>query len=152
MQISIIPYEDQYRDVFKTMNLEWLDLYNLTEQPDIDVLNDPRGTIIKNGGAIFLARVNDEIAGSAALIDEHDGIYELAKMAVAESFRNKGISRLLIEKCIAEARARGGRKIILFSNHQLKAALSLYEKYGFTYIPVKDSPFLTADIKMELVL
>jgi hypothetical protein len=28
----------------------------------------------------------------------------------------------------------------------------LYEKYGFQHVPVVDSPFLTADVRMELVL
>jgi hypothetical protein len=46
----------------------------------------------------------------------------------------------------------GAVKIELFSNHQLKNALKLYEKYGFGYIEMKGSPFETADIKMELIL
>ncbi len=44
------------------------------------------------------------------------------------------------------------RKLNLFSNHQLKSALKLYEKYGFGYVEMKNSPFETADIKMELIL
>ena len=43
-------------------------------------------------------------------------------------------------------------KLILFSNSQLTTAISLYEKYGFKHIAATDSPFLTADIKMELSL
>lgn len=152
MNVSIIPYEEQYHEIFKTLNLEWLDLYNLKEQPDLDVLNNPKATIIDHGGVIFLAKAGDEIVGTAALMWEHEGVYELAKMSVAESSRGKGISKLLIERCISEAKSQSAKKIILFSNHQLKAALSLYEKYGFQYIPVEDSPFLTADVKMELVL
>jgi hypothetical protein len=34
----------------------------------------------------------------------------------------------------------------------LKTALALYEKYGFQHVAVEDSPFATADVKMELVL
>jgi len=44
----------------------------------------------------------------------------------------------------------GGKKLILFSNHQLQTALKLYEKYGFKNVEVTDSPFETADVKMEL--
>jgi GNAT superfamily N-acetyltransferase len=152
MNVNIILYEDRYQPVFKALNLEWLDRYGLTEQPDLDVLNNPTGTIIKHGGVIFLAKAGEEIVGSAAIMREHEGVYELAKMSVAEEYRSKGISRLLIERCIAEAKNNRAKKIILFSNHQLKAALSLYEKYGFQHVPVEDSPFLTADVKMELVL
>ena len=150
--VQVIEYEDRYHAVFKSINEEWLDLYNLKEEPDLVVLNDPKKTIIENKGVIYLARYNGEIIGSAALIREHDGVYELAKMAVAKNHRQMGVGKMLIEKCLEKAAELGAKKIVLFSNHQLKAALALYEKYGFRYIPLKDSPFATADIKMELLL
>lgn len=149
---EIIAYEDQYQKIFKALNMEWLDRYHLTEKRDLEALDQPRKNIIDDGGFIYLARVNGQIVGSAALIQEHDHVYELAKMAVAIDHRKKGISNLLLDACLGKARQLHAEKIILFSNHQLKAALGLYEKYGFRYIPVEHSPFLTADIKMELVL
>lgn len=150
--IEIIPYSDEYASVFKVLNLEWLDKYNLTESHDLLILNDPRGTILNNGGAIFLAKSGDEIVGSAAIINEEHGVYELAKMAVTTVFRGKGISKLLLEKCIEAAKERNAKKLILFSNSQLQTAISLYKKYGFKHVDVTDAPFLTADIKMELSL
>lgn len=150
--IEIIQFEEKYAQVFKELNLYWLDLYHLTEQPDLDVLDNPVNTILEPGGYIFLAKEGDEIVGSAALIHEHDNMYELAKMAVTPAFQGKGISKLLIEKCMEKAKEVGASKLLLYSNSQLKTALKLYEKYGFVYIPVTDSPFATADVKMELVL
>jgi putative acetyltransferase len=150
--LEIIPYEDRYHHEFKSMNEEWLDLYNLKEEADMLVLNNPRTTILDKGGLIFLAKRDDQIVGSAALMKEHHNVFELAKMAVAKNCRQMGIGKVLISACIEQARSMGADKIVLFSNHQLVAALSLYEKTGFTYIPLKDSPFVTADIKMELVL
>ena len=150
--IEVIEYEDQYALDFKTINLEWLDKYNLLEPPDLLMLNEPKARIIEPGGAVYLARVESEIIGSAALINEHDGIYELAKMTVVPAWRGKGISKLLLEKCLEKARALQAKKIILFSNNQLGAALQLYTRYGFVNVEVTDSPFLTADIKMELHL
>ena len=152
MNIEIIEYEDRYHVEFRELNLEWLDKYNLTEEPDLMVLNDPRGNIINKGGHIWLARCDGEIIGSSALIKEHDGIFELAKMSVGEPWRGKGISKLLIEVCLQKAKELRASKVELFSNHQLSAALKLYERYGFKYVEVKDSPFATADVKMELLL
>jgi len=43
-------------------------------------------------------------------------------------------------------------KITLYSNSQLQTALQLYEQFGFIHVEVKDSPLLTADVKMELSL
>jgi len=152
MNVDIIEYEDRYHDEFRKLNLEWLDKYNLTEEPDLMVLNDPRGTIINKGGYIWLAKHSSGIIGSSALIKEHDGVFELAKMSVAREWQGKGISKLLIEVCLQKARDLNATKVELFSNHQLLAALKLYERYGFKYIEMKDSPFATADVKMELVI
>lgn len=150
--IEIIPYSSEYEVIFKSLNLEWLDKYNLTESHDLLILNDPKGTIIDTGGAIFLAKYSDEIVGTAAVINEGHGIFELAKMTVAPAFRGKGISKLLIEKCIEVAKQLQAKKIVLFSNSQLQTAIALYKKYGFTHVDVTNAPFLTADIKMELPL
>jgi GNAT superfamily N-acetyltransferase len=150
--VKIIKYEDKYEEDFRKLNLEWLDHYGLTESHDLMVLNNPKATILDGGGYIFLAILVDAVVGSAALMNEGNGKYELAKMTVAETQRGKGIGRLLIEKCLDTARQIGAKQISLFSNHQLLSALHLYESYGFRHIEVKDAPYSTADVKMELTL
>jgi GNAT superfamily N-acetyltransferase len=152
MMIEIKSYENQYQPEFKQLNLEWLDKYNLTESHDLMILDDPKGTILDRGGFIWLAKEGDVIAGTAAIVNEGHGIFELVKMSVAPAYQGRGISKLLIEVCIAKAREIGVRKLLLYSNHQLLTALKLYEKYGFHHVEVKDSPFETADVKMELEL
>jgi putative acetyltransferase len=150
--IELVEYSDKYASDFKRINLEWLDKYNLTEDPDRRMLNDPQSTILNPGGAIYLAMVDGEVIGSAALLNEHHGVYELAKMTVVPQWQGKGIGNLLIEKCLVKARQLNAKKIVLFSNHQLQAALGLYIKYGFNHVDVTDSPFETADVRMELVM
>lgn len=150
--VEIIEYADLYEPDFKRINLEWLDKYSLTEDLDLITLNNPREKIINTGGAIFLAKVNDEIIGSAALINEHNGIYELAKMAVVPSWQGKGISSRLMEKCLAKAKELNAREIILYSHTSLNLAINLYIKYGFKHADATDSPFATANVKMVLEL
>lgn len=150
--IEIIPYEHKYQPEFKRLNLEWLDKYNLTESHDLEILNDPEGTVIARGGCIFLAKEGEEIIGTAGLWKESKKEYELVKMTVDPAYRGKGISKLLLERCLSAAKELGAEKIILYSNSQLKTALGLYEKYGFRHVPVIDAPFVTADVKMELSL
>lgn len=150
MGIEIIAYENRYAPEFRKLNLEWLDKYNLTESHDLLVLDNPEETIVKPGGAIFLAREGEAIVGTAAIIKEHGDEFELAKMAVAPQWQGRGISKLLIAKCLEKAKASGAKKISLFSNHQLTAALALYEQFGFRHVEVTGSPFATADVKMEL--
>jgi putative acetyltransferase len=150
--VEIITYQPQYQPDFKRLNLEWLDKYNLTESHDLEILNDPEGTVIGRGGQIFLAKEGDTVVGTAGLWKENESEYELVKMAVDPLYRGKGISKLLLDRCLAEAQQLKAHKVFLFSNSQLKTALKLYEQYGFHHVAVEDSPFETADVKMELVL
>lgn len=151
-KIRIVDYKDEHKAAFRKINLEWLDKYNLTESHDLMILDDPRGTIIDRGGFIWVAEADGVVVGSAAIMQEHEDIYELAKMGVVAEYQGRGISKLLLEKCISKARELGATKLLLFSNHQLTTALGLYEKFGFRHVAVEDSPFETADVKMELVL
>jgi putative acetyltransferase len=142
----------QHHEAFRQLNQEWLEKFGLLEPPDIEVLNDPQATILDKGGAIYLAEEDGVIVGSAAIVPDHGDCFELVKMSVAPSWRGRGISKLLIQRCLDKAREIGVGRIILFSNSQLQTAISLYSQYGFQHVPVEDSPFLTADVKMELVL
>ena len=150
--LRIEPYSDSHHAAFRELNLQWLLLYNLAEEPDFRVLSDPRREIIAHGGFIWVAMDNEVVVGTAALVKEPDHCYEIAKMSVSPEYRGHGIGRKLIDTCISKAQALGAKKIELFSNHQLASALKLYESVGFKYVPVVNSPFETADIKMELVL
>jgi putative acetyltransferase len=150
--IEIIEYQNKYQSDFYRLNIAWLDKYNLAESHDLMILNNPEGEIINKGGFIWLAKEGDSIVGSAAIMKETDEVFELAKMAVDEAFQGKGISKLLIETCIDKAKKIGVSKLELFSNHQLITALGLYKKYGFQHVDVTNSPFETADVKMEMKL
>ncbi len=150
--VSIIDFEDKYAPAFKSLNLVWLDKFGLTEPADLLMLNNPRQQIIDTGGCLYLATAGGEIIGSAALIKENATDYELAKMVVAPAFQGQGISKLLIEKCIAKARELAALRISLLSNSQLTTAIALYEKYGFRHIPITNSHYVTADVMMEILL
>lgn len=148
---EIIDYEEKYASIFKILNMIWLDQYDLVEAHDLQVLDDPKGQILDTGGVIYLAKVDAEIVGTAGLVNEGDGVYELVKMSVMPAHQGKGISRLLIDKCLAKARELGAKKVILFSNSQLKTAIGLYQKYGFKHLTGFEAPYESADVKMELV-
>lgn len=150
--VNIIPYEDQYHKEFKKLNLEWLDKYNLTEDHDLMVLDEPIQHVLQKGGYIWLAEYDGKIVGTAALMKVDEETYELAKMCVTESYQGKGISKMLIDACMQKAKALKTKKLLLFSNSQLQKAIKLYKSYGFKHIKVEHSPFETADIKMECVL
>lgn len=150
--IRIIPYNSAYQADFKQLNLAWLDQYQLTESHDLEILDDPEGTVLAGDGCLFLAMDDEKVVGTAGLWKVNDDEFELIKMSVDSGYRGRGISKLLLDVCLQEARRRNARKMMLFSNSQLTAALSLYEKAGFRKVEVTDAPFMTADVKMELSL
>jgi len=150
--INIIEFHEDHQQDFRRLNFEWLEKYSLAESHDLEMLDDPKGTILETGGIIYLAQAGRDIVSSAALMKESDGIYELAKMAVTANWQGKGISKVLIEKCLDTARSWNAKKVTLYSNSQLQTALKLYEKYGFYHVSAEHSPFVSADVRMELML
>lgn len=150
--LKLIPYDDKYHTGFKRLNIEWLEQYNLLETHDLEILDDPRGTVINNGGCIFLAIDGEKVIGTAGLWKETDTEFEIIKMAVDPDYRGQGISKLLLDRCMAEAKAMGAKRIFLYSNSQLTTALNLYAQYGFYHVKPTNAPFLTADIMMEKLI
>ena len=149
---DIISYESKYHPDFKRLNLEWLEHYQLTETLDLKILDNPQQYILDGGGCLFLAIDGAKVIGTTGLAKEHEGVYELVKMAVDPQYRGRGIGKQLLDRCLEEARMYNAKKVFLFSNSQLLVALKLYEQYGFRHIDASDSPMLTADVKMELNL
>lgn len=147
-EVKIENYHPEFAKDFKKLNVEWLEKYFKVEEHDEEQLNNPE-EILEKGGRIFFARLDGENVGTASLIYEEPGVYELAKMAVTESAKGHGIGNVLMEHCIAEARKLGAKKIILLSNRGLTPAISLYKKYGFEEIPLTNNPYARGDIKME---
>jgi putative acetyltransferase len=48
--------------------------------------------------------------------------------------RGHGLGRMMIEKCIGQAREMGFKKIYLETMPELKQALKVYAKFGFEYL------------------
>ena len=148
----IIDYEDQYLKDFQRLNLEWLEKFNLVESHDLEILDHPRENVIDRGGFIFLLKDEETVIGSAGILKINDKEYELIKMSVAPEHRGKKFGDMLLEKCIVKAKELKAVKIILFSNSNLQTAIRLYERFGFKHVEAVNTPFETADIKMELSL
>ena len=132
--VAIIPFEPRYAADFKRLNVEWLEKYFRVEPIDEEVLSKP-ARLLRDGGAIFLARYRGAVVGTCALLHAGDGRYELSKMAVTAGHQGLGIGRKLIEAVIADYRSRGARELFLESNSRLTPAITLYESAGFVHAP-----------------
>ena len=93
-----------------------------------------------------------EVVGTCALLARPDGARKLAKMAVKESAKGKGIGRALGEAAITAARAAGAPRVELISNTRLEPAIALYRRLGFVEVPMTASEFARANVAMALEL
>jgi ribosomal protein S18 acetylase RimI-like enzyme len=66
------------------------------------------------------------------------GEAELARLAVAEAARRRGIGGRLVERCAAEARALGAEAIALWSRPYQTDAHRLYESLGYRRVAERD--------------
>jgi ribosomal protein S18 acetylase RimI-like enzyme len=150
--IEIIEFSSENRSFIKDLNYEWLQKYFAIEPSDEKQLSDPEKEIIDKGGYIFYAEIEGKIAGTVSLLKQQEVVYELGKMATTESSRGKGIGNALIQHCIHFAKGLNAKKLILYSNTKLQAAIHLYKKYGFEEVPLENSHYKRSDIKMEKLL
>ena len=150
MEINIINFQDNFEKDFFDLNIEWLEYFFQVEEYDYKVLSNSKKYIINKGGKIFFAESAGNIIGTVALMPTKNKlVFELTKMAVKPEFRNKGIGKKLLKKCIDYSKSNNYNSIILYSNKKLNNAIHLYRNFGFKEIKIeKKSPYLRANIKM----
>ena len=146
--VHIIEFRNDLVEHFKNLNIAWLQKYFYVEPIDEVMLSDPKEYIIDKGGYIFFAELNNEIAGTFALMKVQEGVYELAKMAVDEKFQGHKIGNRMMEFAIEKVKTVAAEKLILYSNTMLGPAIHLYKKYGFIEVPLENSEYKRSNIKM----
>lgn len=140
---------------FRDLNEAWIRQYFSIEEKDNEVLGDPDGQIMRPGGAIVMAVLNDRAIGCCALLARGDGCFELGKMAIAEECRGRGVGKALLAFVIGQARRMGAARLYLETSTKLPNAIHLYESQGFRPLApehVQPSPYARSDLYMEMFL
>lgn len=151
--LEIVLFEERHAADFARLNYEWIENYFEVENHDREMLDNANEYIIKQGGQIFVAKIEDEEAvGTVALIKTDEESFELAKMAVTSKYRGLKIGDKLMSACIEYAKKIGKKRIFLLSNTKLIPAINLYKKFGFKEVPLEKSEYFRTNIKMELLL
>jgi GNAT superfamily N-acetyltransferase len=104
------------------------------------------------GVMLVVVNRDDEVVGTAGVRRLAPGVSELKRMWLRPDCRGRGLARRLMDRCLDEARALGGRVLRLDSERdRLAVAVRLYRGYGFVEIPdYNRNP--RADVWMELRL
>ncbi len=85
----------------------------------------------------FVAEVEEKFVGGAGIYPTEglpEDTCELVKMYLLPEARGLGLGKVLIERCIELAKENGFKRIYLESMPELRKALKVYEKFGFTYL------------------
>jgi len=151
--VEVVQFRPELAPYFESLNREWIEQYFEIEEADKRVFGNPFKEIIEPGGQVFFVIVNGTPLGTCAVMRLDDHVYEIAKMAVSSEAQGRGHSNLLMKSAIEFAKHAGAEKLILLSNTRLKAAIALYEKFGFRAVPITDADdYKRVDIQMELRL
>ena len=102
----------------------------LDMQPD---LNDIPGFYQSNNGNFWVAKMDDKIIGTIALLDIGNQQGALRKMFVDKDYRGKllGVGQRLLDNLLDWSKQKGIKEIFLGTTEKFIGAQRFYEKNGF---------------------
>jgi GNAT superfamily N-acetyltransferase len=118
-----------------------------------DELTGLPGKYAPPDGRLYLAYIENELAGIVALRKLEDGICEMKRLFLRENARGHGLGKMLVERLISDAKAIGYSKMRLDTfPPKMGKAVKIYESYGFRPIekyydnPHEDVLFMELDL------
>ena len=87
----------------------------------------------------WIAEVNGQRAGSAFVVRKSKSVAQLRMLILTPQARGLGLGARLTDECLAFARSKGYKKMVLWTNSCLDAARAIYAKRGF--VRVKSEPY-----------
>jgi DNA-binding MarR family transcriptional regulator len=129
-----------YMKHFESLNRAWMEGKFRIEKHDAEMLSDPFENIIKPGGTVIFAKLCRKIVGTCALLRHENGVFELAKMAVAEESRRRLVGTKLTLAIIEKTKAFGACELYLETHPTFVHAQRLYESLGFKHMESSPIP------------
>ena len=83
----------------------------------------------------WIAERNGSRVGCVFVVKEDKTTAKLRLLLVDPAARGTGLGRRLVEECIAFSRAKGYRKLVLWTHSHLTAARAIYHTTGFRQLP-----------------
>lgn len=151
--MKIIEYQEKYKADFIQFNTDWIvDNFGFLEEEDKDTFRHIEESL-KNGAMIYFA-IENEIVLAACMVKplNNDGTWELCKLGSNKHFPHKGAGSAVFEAAMNWAIRHKAKRLFILSNSKLKAALHIYEKYGFHEVKLDDYEYVRGDIAFEYIV
>jgi len=119
-----------------------------------DTTTDALFELFQNKKSIlYVAENSENILGCCGIFPTPglpDHCAELVKFYLPKELRNKGIGKILLERCIAAAKQLGYSQLYIESLPHFSKAISMYEKQGFNALknPLGESGHTSCNIWM----
>ena len=151
--MKIIPYHEKYKEAFIQFNTDWIkDNFGYLEKEDIDTFEHIDESLEK-GAMIYFALDGDHVlAACMAKPTEDPRTWELCKLGSNKHLPHKGAGSAVFEASMNWAASHGAERLFILSNSKLKAALHIYEKYGFHEIKLENYEYDRGDIAFECII
>jgi molybdenum cofactor guanylyltransferase len=132
LRIEIVPFAREHAAGFAALVADTLQEFGFERDSELDRdLEDPASTYV----ALWIALVDEDVAGSVALRELGGDRYELKRMYLRSAHRNRGVGKRLLATALDWARANGAQVVRLDTTARMVAARRLYESAGFVRVP-----------------
>lgn len=150
--MEIVEYKKEYREDFIALNKAWIEKMFVMEQEDYDILYRAED-FVEKGGMIYCAVEKERVLATCMVIPFGNNVWEICKLATNEKDQGHGAGSAVFKACMDYAIDHGAEKLTLISNHRLKPAIHIYEKFGFQNVPVvRGNEYKRCDVQCEYIV
>ena len=151
--MKVIEYQQEYKKDFIKFNTDWIeDNFGSLEKEDIDTFNHIEKSLEEGAMIYFAIEKGNVLATCMAKPFDESGTWELCKLGSNKHFPHKGAGSAVFQAAMDWAVKHGASRLFILSNSKLKAALHIYEKYGFHEIKLEDYEYVRGDIAFEYIV
>lgn len=149
--MEIIEYQKQYKKDFIRLNTAWITKYFTMEEADHEILENV-DALVNAGSMVFFAIEANTVLATCMTVPKDDDTWEICKLAADDRCKGRGAGSAVFQACMDYAISHGAKKLTLVSNHILKPALHIYEKFGFSPIEFKNTEYNRGDVEYEYLI
>lgn len=152
-KMEVIEYQQKYKKDFIQFNTDWIkDNFGSLEEEDIDTFNHIEESLAEGAMIYFALEEGNVLATCMAKPFDKNGTWELCKLGSNKHLSHKGAGSAVFHATMDWAIQHGANRLFILSNSKLKAALHIYEKYGFREIKLDDYEYVRGDIAFECIV